>query len=767
MKIILAEHAGFCFGVKRAASSALKLAREGVSVVTLGELIHNEAFVSYLKSEGIDVVEELSEVPAGATVLIRSHGVPPEIYKTLTEKEIPFADLTCPFVTRIHKKVEVAQASFDKIVVVGKPEHPEVIGICGWAGEKAMVISTKEDAEAFFSVEKLLIVAQTTISQQMYEEICSVLEQKAEHVEVFHSICETTIERQQETALLAERSSCVIVIGDKKSSNSTKLYEIAQQHCKKVDFIESAEELLLENYKDCDIISIVAGASAPEWIIREVCTRMSELEKTQVTEEAAANEEAQAAPQEPIVEETIVEETVEEIPAEATADEDTVEQEEETEEVAEEEPVVAETIIAEVTEEPAAVEEEEEEASFEEQLEKTFVRIRRGQFVKGTVVLVTDDEVCVNIGYKADGLIQKENLTVAGDVVPSELFKPGDEIEAEVISLNDGEGNVVLSRKKIEGQQQWREFVESLDMDAFYEAKITRVIKGGVLAKFGEYDAFIPASQLSMNYVEDLNVFLDQTIPVKIIDVDKRQKRFVLSNKEVLKAHMEEQEKQMFESFEKGSVVRGVVKRLTDFGAFVDVGGVDGLLHITDISWGRIKHPKDVLEEGQEVDVKILNVDADKKRISLGYKQLQPRPWELVPEKYHVGDIIEGKVVRLAPFGAFVELEPTVDGLIHISQVTNRRIEKVEDVLTQGQTVKAKVLEVDAGKRRISLSMRALMEQERPAGDDEGGREAGAAAGRRPRAKREEKFTLPPVEEATTSLADLFKVAEEESADEE
>lgn len=293
-----------------------------------------------------------------------------------------------------------------------------------------------------------------------------------------------------------------------------------------------------------------------------------------------------------------------------------------------------------VNEETAAVENEaaqaaeaEKEPSFAEEMEKTFVKIRRGQFVKGVVVHVTDNEVCVNIGYKADGLIKKEDLTLAGDVAPSDLFKEGDEIEAEVVSLNDGVGNVVLSRKKIENQAKWKEFVENLDMDAIYECTVTKTIKGGVLTKFNGYEAFIPASQLSLKYVEDLNVFVGKTLLVKIIDVDKRQKRFVLSNKEALKQQLAEQEKMIFESFEKGSVVRGVVKRLTDFGAFVDVGGVDGLLHITDISWVRIKHPKDVLKENQEIDVKILNVDPEKKRISLGYKQLQPKPWDLVSEK--------------------------------------------------------------------------------------------------------------------------------------
>lgn len=446
---------------------------------------------------------------------------------------------------------------------------------------------------------------------------------------------------------------------------------------------------------------------------------MSELEKAQATEEVAAAEEVEVASQDVAAEQ-----------AEPAAEENVAEQ--------------------------AQVEEDEND--FASQLEKTFVKVRRGQFVKGTVVQVTDDEICVNIGYKSDGLIKKEDLALEGDVSLTEAYKPGDEIEAEIVTLNDGEGNVRLSRRKIESQLKWKELIENLDEEKFYDVTVSKVIKGGVLTKLEGYDAFIPASQLSLKYVEDLTIFVGQTLPVKIIDIDKRQKRFVLSNKAALQKQLEEHERAIFESFEKGSAVRGVVKRLTDFGAFVDVGGVDGLLHVTDISWVRIKHPKDVLKEGQEIDVKILNVDPEKKKISLGYKQLQPKPWDLVPEKYGVGDIIEGKVVRIAPFGAFVELEPTVDGLIHISQVTNRRIEKVEDVLALGQTVKAKVLEVNAEKRRISLSMRALIET--PKQNDEGDEDEKSA--KPARRAREEAYTLPPVEEATTSLADLFKQAEEE-----
>ena len=712
MNVILAKHAGFCFGVKRAVEGARELAEKGEPIYTIGELIHNAKVVEKLRGEGVIPVSCVEEVPAGGTVVIRSHGVPPTVYKQIEERGLICKDLTCPFVKRIHERVYEARGKYDLVVIVGQAEHPEVIGIRGWAGEKSIVAAVPEDV-AEVNCESALIVAQTTIIRRQFEEICDALKGKVQRLVVFNSICETTSKRQEETAELSKKSDAVVVVGDKHSSNTSKLEKIALKYCKNVEFIEEISELLLEKYLNYDIICIVAGASTPDWIIREVKTHMSELEKVQATEEVVEAEQAEAV----VEEEAAVE--------------------------------AAETVAEEAT--------EDEGNDFLAELEKTFKKIRRGQFINGVVVQVSDDEVCVNIGYKSDGIIRKEDLAIEDDKALTELFKPGDEIRAEVITLNDGEGNVRLSRKKVENQLKWKTFVEELDQEKIYSCKVSKAIKGGVLSKLEGYDAFIPASQLSLKYVEDLNTFAGQTLDVKIIDVDKRQKRFVLSHKEVLKAQAAEEEKKLFESFEKGSVVKGVVKRLTDFGAFVDIGGVDGLLHITDISWVRIKHPKDVLEENQEIEVKIVNVDAEKKKISLGYKQLQPKPWDLAPQKYLVGDVVEGKVVRIAPFGAFVELEPTIDGLVHISQVANKRIEKVEDVLALGQTVTAKVLEVNPEKKRISLSIRALLVPEKT----EEQIEAEKAEREEKKRRKEEEFSyvIAPAENATTSLGDLLAQA--------
>lgn len=748
-KVILAKHAGFCFGVKRAVDKALELAKQYGKIYTIGDLIHNPDEVERLSKNGVISVEKISQIPRGGIAVIRSHGVVPEIYLELERCEIKYFDLTCPFVSRIHDKVKKEGKDYDATIIVGAKDHPEVIGIEGWAGDNAVIIEDEKQAQGLCG-DSALVVAQTTISPEVFQKVCDRLKNNYKYVDVFDSICKTTQLRQAEAAKLAKISDMVVVVGGKNSSNTAKLAKISSQYCKKVQYIQSKSELSLENFSGCDIISIVAGASTPDWIIREVNTQMSEVEKAQVLEQT---ETVQA---EPVQTEPVAEVASQEAAAPV---EEAIAQEAE---VAAEEPAKEEAVQTEVPETA-----KDDNSVFLEELEKTFKKIRRGQFVTGVVVQVSDDEVCVNIGYKSDGIIKKEDCTVEGNVSPAELFKIGDEIEAEVISLNDGQGNVSLSRKKIENQQKWKNLVEEIDMDAVYTVKVAKVIKGGVLSKLDGYDAFIPASQLSLKYVEDLNVFQGKELEVKIIDIDKRQKRFVLSHKEVLKAQKEAAEKQLFESFEKGAVVKGVVKRITDFGAFVDVGGVDGLLHITDISWTRIKTPKDVLSENQEIEVKILNVDPEKKKISLGYKQLQPKPWDLAPQKYIVGETVTGKVVRIAPFGAFVELEPTIDGLIHISQVANRRIEKVEDVLTQGQEVTAKILEVNPEKKRISLSIRALIQDEKPAEEDrEKTADEGEARPERPNRRRErdaEKidYTIPPVEEAKTSLADIFNAIQD------
>ena len=361
--------------------------------------------------------------------------------------------------------------------------------------------------------------------------------------------------------------------------------------------------------------------------------------------------------------------------------------------------------------------EEENHNDFMAEVESTLVRIRPGQTLTGKVVQITDDEVCVSIGYKADGLIKRADL-VDQDV------KLDDEIEVEVVKVNDGEGNVLLSQRNIVNRKAWDALMEKNEAGEYVDAVGKEAVKGGLIADIGGVRAFVPASQLSQRYVEKISDFVGKEMKLKIIEVDQQKKRVVASRKAVVAEEAAAKKKEVWDKLEEGVVIHGIVRRLTDVGAFVDLGGVDGLIHITDLSWGRIKHPSEVVKPNQEVDVKVLSLDPERERIQLGYKQLQPHPWDNAIEKYPEGAIVDGKVVRITDFGAFVELEPGLDGLVHISQCATTRVAKVEDAVKVGEEVKVKVLGVDPEKKRISLSIRQVLEPEAPAAEKEAAPEA-------------------------------------------
>ncbi|HRX59042.1 MAG TPA: 30S ribosomal protein S1 [Eubacteriales bacterium] len=548
---------------------------------------------------------------------------------------------------------------------------------------------------------------------------------------------------------------------------------------------------------------------------------MSEQEKTTIeTIEAEAPAEDVVVAQEPqMTEETPVAETTEETtdtasseaapeePAEAKVEEAKVE------EVAE--PAQAESAEAEEAEakqEPAAEEaesekapEHEESSEFAKAFEKTMTRIHNGQVISGTVISIVDGEVFVNIGYKSDGVVPAGEFSSDPDDKPDELFKEGDEIEVEVMRVNDGEGNVLLSRKNVQSKKLWDEMMNQEDIEEkVFDAVGKEVVKGGIIADISGIRAFVPASHVSIKYIENLGEFVGKPMRLKVLEVDRQRKRIVASQKQVLLAEAAAERRKKWEALVVGEKVHGVVRRIADFGAFVDIGGIDGLVHVTDAAWGRVKHPSDVFSIGQEIEVLILNVDVEKERVSLGYKQLQPKPWTLAGEKYPVGSIVEGKVVRIVPFGAFVALESTIDGLIHISQVAPHRIAKVEDELKVGDVVRCKVLEVNPEAKRISLSRKEAMLEDDPelaerlraekaerdrqyaerqeqraqqrgqAQQRATTRETSRTGGERTYSQQSERrdsgsrfdrrrrnedgeYELPPVQETTTSLASLFE----------
>ena len=347
-----------------------------------------------------------------------------------------------------------------------------------------------------------------------------------------------------------------------------------------------------------------------------------------------------------------------------------------------------------------------EEATFEQMLEESLVTLHTGDVVKGTVIQVVNEEVSVNLGFKSDGIIARGEFSSDPTVIPSKTVQPGDEIEVFVVRVNDGDGNVMLSRKRIEAQKGIEEIEAAYNEKAVVTGTVTSVVKGGLIAVVNGVNVFIPSSQVSNRFIEDLSVFNGQELEFNIIEVDRVKRRFIGGRKALVEQEIAAKRAALFETIQAGSRVNGTVSRLTDFGAFVDIGGVDGLIHISEMSWGRISNPKEVLKEGQEVEVFVLDVDKEKGKISLSLKDADKNPWKLAAEKYAVGSIVEGKVVRMVPFGAFVELEPGVDGLVHISQIANKHVVKPEDELKVGEVINVKVLEVNPEQKKISLSKR-------------------------------------------------------------
>ena len=343
-----------------------------------------------------------------------------------------------------------------------------------------------------------------------------------------------------------------------------------------------------------------------------------------------------------------------------------------------------------------------------EEIEKSMVRLHSGDIVKGHVINVTQDEVVVNLGYKSDGIIPREEMT--SDVVsdlPSH-FSIGDEIEVCVLQVDDGDGNVLLSRKKVDAMNEWVELNEALEQESMIEVEMKEVVRGGMIAYYKNVKCFIPASQLADRYVDDLSVFVGQKANVRILEMDRRRSKVILSRKAVIQEEKEQKKKELLTTLEKGQIVTGQVKQITNFGAFVDIGGIDGLIHISELSWGRVRHPSDVLAIGEEVKVEVLDFEENSERISLSLKSTQPEPWKVAGEKYEVGETIEGEVVRLVDFGAFVEIEPGLDGLVHISQISEAHVAKPSDVLQKGQKVQVKILDINVSDQRMSLSMAAV-----------------------------------------------------------
>ncbi|MCD7868680.1 MAG: 30S ribosomal protein S1 [Clostridiales bacterium] len=346
------------------------------------------------------------------------------------------------------------------------------------------------------------------------------------------------------------------------------------------------------------------------------------------------------------------------------------------------------------------------ELSFEQMLEGSVKTIRNGEIVQGTVIDVKDDEIILNIGYKADGIITKSEYTNDSSVVLADAVHPGDTMEAKVLKVNDGEGQVILTYKRLAAEKGNKRLEEAFENEEVLTAPVTQVLDGGICVNVEETRVFIPASLVSDTYEKDLSKYADKEISFIITEFNPRRRRIIGNRKKLLLAEKAQKQKELMERIHPGDTVEGVVKNVTDFGAFIDLGGADGLLHISEMSWGRVENPKKVFTVGETLRVLIKDINGEK--IALSLKFPEENPWLTASEKFAAGNIVTGRVARMTDFGAFVELAPGVDALLHVSQISREHVAKPSDVLSIGQIIEAKVVDFNGEDRKISLSMKAL-----------------------------------------------------------
>ncbi len=666
MRVILAKTAGFCFGVDRAVNMAYELANSGVRAATLGQLIHNSLVTDDLAAKGVRIISSPAEAQRGETVIIRAHGVAAEVYEELKGTGAEICDATCPFVKKIHRIVAENSGEDTEVFIAGDPNHPEVIGIKGHCKGEVNIFNSEAELDEIIKNDgknydkRIIAVSQTTFSQKVWKICKEKIKKYYTNAKIFDTICFATRERQDEAALISKQSDMMIIIGDRHSSNTAKLKAVCSENCDTY-LVERAAELNTINFSHCATVGVTAGASTPSAIIKEVLFAMSEI----------------------VNETTNIQ--VEEVPSEVAAAED---------------------------------------MDFSAALEESLNNMSTDQRVKGVVMGITPTEIQVDIGRKHAGFVPMDEYSADPNADAAKELKVGDTLDLIIMKTNDAEGTVMLSKRRFDAQKAWTDIIAAEEDGRVLEGTVAEVIKGGILVVSGGVRIFIPASLATERKDEPLEDLLKKTVKFRIIEVNKQRRRAVGSIRAVLKDMRKEAAEAFWAQAEVGQKYHGVVKSMTNYGAFVDIGGVDGMVHISEMSWKRIKNPAEVFSIGQEVDVYIKALDAENKKISLGYRRDEDNPWEILRKNYPVGSVIEAEIVGLTTFGAFARIIPGIDGLIHISQIADRHISKPQDVLTVGDKVTCKITAIDFDKKRVSLSIRALIE---PAAEEAAEEEAAPA----------------------------------------
>ena len=644
-----ADSAGFCFGVSRAVSMVNELIEQDTRVCTLGPIIHNMEVVRELEKRGCRAIESIDQLREGETLVIRSHGAEKEVIDRLNKLGIDYKDATCPFVKKIHRIVSETDPEEDLMLIAGNPEHPEVKGIISHCSCEHFTFNSEPELDIICNNilsknnKRVNIVAQTTFNEKEWKKSVKKIKKVCTNPKIFDTICNATSVRQTEAETIAAQSDFMIVIGDRKSSNTAKLFHICEQRCPNTVLIETVKELDLSRAEAAERIGVTAGASTPARIIKEVLDTMSEEIKS------------------------------------------------------------GETKL---------------EESFEELLEESLKNLNTNERIMGTVISIAPNgEVQVDVGRKQTGFIPADELSNDSAAKPEDVVKVGDEVELLIMKTNDQEGTIMLSKRRVDAQKGWEELQEKVDSQEILTGKITEAVKGGVITIYNGIRVFIPASQATATRDENLEDLVGQEVNFRLIEVSQRgrYKRAIGSIRSVLKEQRAAQREEFWKNCEIGKRYKGVVKSLTSYGAFVDLGGVFGMIHISELSWTHIKHPSEVVNVGDTVDVYVKDINEETKKISLGFKNAEDNPWEILKREYPEGTVVKATIVGLTTFGAFANIIPGIDGLIHISQIANKRIDKPADVLSVGEVVDAKITAIDFDKKRVSLSMRALLPEDEQA----------------------------------------------------
>ncbi len=685
MEVFIAKNSGFCKGVEFAVNTALSSDVQNAYV--LGEIIHNADVVKSLADKGLRVVDSLDEIPDGGMVIFRSHGVPKDYYGICERRNIKVIDCTCGFVKRTQTIVEKQSKEGNLIVIVGEPEHPEVVGLLGWCGGNAVVLNNADEIPSELESKSLCVVCQTTFSAEKFEKIIKNIKKLCKKtVAVFKTICYTTIERQRETEELARRCEAMLVIGGLNSSNTNKLYELASKYCGNVFRLARAEDLDYSKIKNFKSVGIVSGASTPNAQTREVLLKMEENTEVKAT----------------------------------MAD-----------------------VVAKIDNES---------------------KFKRGQIVQATISQATDDGLQILLPFsKKEVALSKDELDCEEYNAEEYMDKIGETIDLLVVELKPV---LKLSQKMIRTLKEEEALSADIEAGKEFSVVCTGTNKGGLVSQLGTFSVFVPAKEIRPGFVKDLTKYEGKTLRLRALEIKKTGRKEIIASQRVIlqeeydarEAAKKAQEDEFFANIAVGDVVEGKVERVTSFGAFVSVNGFDCLAHISDLSWTGVENVKDVLEIGKTYNFKVLKIDQENKKVSIGYKQLQPQPWDLVGDKYTVGEVIHGKVVRIVPFGAFVEVEKGIDGLVHVSQISHERIETPATVLNVGDEVDAKIIALDSGLKKMNLSIKALLpEPERKPRAPKG---EGEEEPRRSRAPRRSDDELSNWSEGSisvgTSLADII-----------